>query len=97
MSIRRSQREAKDKCIERMRPIVKEASCKYEKGEPRGLAFIGSKIFEMAMAEKEKGALVPNTVINYWKAALTVAEEMKLPGIVRDISRIVSGLDSKRT
>jgi hypothetical protein len=96
MNARISTTGAMDECIVRMRPVVKEASSIYRNGKPVGLAFIGSKIFEIAMAEKEKGKLVPNTVIDHWEAALAVAKEMKLPDLVMDIAGIVSALSSKR-
>lgn len=96
MNARISKTGAMEERIGRMRPIVEKASGMYRNGKPVGLAFIGSKIFEMAMAEKGKGKLVPNIVIDHWEAALAVAEEMKLPDLMKDISKIINALSSKR-
>ena len=96
MNVKISKMGARDECMVRMRPIVEEASGMYKNEKLVGLAFIGSKIFEMAMAEKGKGKLVPNIVIDHWEAALAVAEEMKLPDLMKDISKIINALSSKR-
>ena len=55
MSTRVSPKRARDLCIDTMRPIVERASCMEDSsGTSRGLALIGSKIFEIAMAEGKK-------------------------------------------
>lgn len=96
MSARFGPKRAEEGYIDRMRPIVRRASClKDSNGISRGLASIGSEIFKMAMAEGEKGKLVPETVVGYWEAALAVAQEMKLEEIAIDISNIVNGLSRK--